>query len=197
MIPTINVVLAGVGGQGVLLASEVLSRAAVFSGFDVKTNEVHGMAQRGGSVTAHIRYGERVHSPLVEVGTAHVLASFERIESLRSAEYLAEGGLSVVSSQKIVPVTVSSGKATYPADAEERIRKRFSRLVYLDAVGIAEQAGNVRCSNMVLLGALSTALELDRKAWTLAIERSVKPAVRSVNVRAFEQGAQAALGPPA
>lgn len=185
---TINIVLAGVGGQGILLASEVLSRAAVAAGFDVKTNEVHGMAQRGGSVVAHIRYGACVYSPLVEVGTAHALAAFERIEALRTANYLAPGGLAVVSSQMVVPVTVSNGEATYPEDAEERLRRAFPRLAYLDAIGIAERAGNAKCSNMVVLGALSTALNLAPDAWTTAIRQAVKPKLVDVNLRAFESG---------
>jgi indolepyruvate ferredoxin oxidoreductase beta subunit len=184
----INVVLAGVGGQGILLGSEIVARAAMAAGFDVKTNEVHGMAQRGGSVIAQIRFGHEVHSPLVAVGAAQVLASLERIETLRYAEYLAPEGLAVVSNQIIVPLTVSSGSAEYPEDAETRIRAAFPRLIYFNAVSIASELGNVRASNVVVVGALSTGLSLPREAWHQAIRQSVKPKFVELNLRAFDAG---------
>jgi indolepyruvate ferredoxin oxidoreductase, beta subunit len=184
-----NIVLAGVGGQGILLASEVLARAAMAAGFVVKTNEVHGMAQRGGSVLAQIRYGREVHSPLVERGTAQVIASLEQIESLRCADYLAPDGLAVVSSQRVVPITVSSGQAQYPDDAEARIRAAFPRLIYLDAIGLATELGNVKCSNLVVLGALANGLMLPTEAWQEAIRQSVKPKFLDLNLRAFQAGA--------
>lgn len=188
--PTFNLVLAGVGGQGILLASEIIARAAMVAGFEVKTNEVHGMAQRGGSVLAQIRFGREVHSPLVERGAAQVIGSLERIESLRCADYLAADGLAVVSSQMVVPITVSSGQAKYPEDAEARIRAAFPRLVYLDAIGMASQLGNVRCSNLVFLGALSKGLSLPAEAWQEGIRQSVKPKFLDINLRAFKAGAE-------
>ena len=145
------------------------------AGFAVKTNEVHGMAQRGGSVLAQIRYGQEV-------------ASLERIESLRNADYLAPDGLAVVSSQIVLPVTVSSGQATYPQDAEARIRTAFPRLIYLDAIGIATGIGNARCSNLVILGALAKGLVLPAEAWREGIRQSVKPRFLDINLRAFEAG---------
>ena len=186
---TTNIVLAGVGGQGILLASEIIARAAMAAGFEVKTNEVHGMAQRGGSVLAQIRFGREVHSPLVERGTAHVLGSLERVESLRCADFLAPGGLAVVSSQMVVPITVSSGQAKYPEDAEQRIRAAFPRLVYLDALEMATALGNVRCSNLVILGALSNGLTLPAEAWSEGIRQSVKPKFVDLNLHAFQTGA--------
>ena len=185
---TISVVLVGVGGQGILLASEIVARAAMHAGFDVKTNEVHGMAQRGGSVVAQIRYGKQVHSPLVPEGTAVVLGSLERIEALRFAAYLAPGGLAVVSSQAIVPVTVSSGQATYPTDARERLAATFPRLAYVEAEELAKQAGTLRAANVVILGAMSRALDLDDAHWQAAIEGSVAPKHVAVNIKAFELG---------
>lgn len=185
---TCNIVLAGVGGQGILLASEIIAQAAMVAGFAVKTNEVHGMAQRGGSVLGQIRYGKEVHSPLVEVGTAHVLGALESIESLRCVDYLAPDGLAVVSQQQVIPITVSSGQAKYPDDAEARIRKVFPRLIYADAVGVASGLGNVRCSNLVILGALSTSLSLPREAWEQAIRDCVKPKFVDLNLRAFAAG---------
>jgi indolepyruvate ferredoxin oxidoreductase, beta subunit len=188
-----SIVMVGVGGQGILLATQIAARAALIRGHDVKTNEVHGMAQRGGSVVAQIRYGEKVFSPLVPEGTAQVLASLEKIEALRFAGFLEPGGLAVVSSQVIVPVTVSSGLAKYPADAEERLRKAFRRLAYIDAVGVAEQICDTRVANVVLLGAMSTALDLPAECWEEAIAQCVKPKFREINSRAFAEGKRLAI----
>jgi indolepyruvate ferredoxin oxidoreductase beta subunit len=129
----VSVFLTGVGGQGILLASEIISNAAMLSGFDVKTNEVHGMAQRGGTVTALVRYGPKVYSPLICEGNARVLCAFEMAEAIRAAHYLAPGGLAVVNQYRIIPVTVSSGSAVYPENIKETLRKRFPRLCYFDA----------------------------------------------------------------
>jgi indolepyruvate ferredoxin oxidoreductase beta subunit len=185
---TTSVVLVGVGGQGILLASEVVAQAAVAAGFDVKTNEVHGMAQRGGSVIAQIRYGTEVFSPLVPKGTAKVLGSLERIECLRYVEYLADDGVAVVSDQKIVPVTSSSGGTPYPDVDEQMLSKFFPKLVYLQAVELATALGNIKTSNMILLGALSLYLDLPENAWETAIRRSVKDKFVAVNIAAFQQG---------
>jgi indolepyruvate ferredoxin oxidoreductase, beta subunit len=185
---TTSVVLAGVGGQGILLASEAVARAAMMAGFDVKTNEVHGMAQRGGSVLAQIRYGKKVYSPLVPEGTAQVLASLERIEALRFRSYLAPGGLAVVSTQAIVPVTVASGKAVYPEDAEERLRRAFPRLLFVDVTAKAAELGDIRAANMIVVGALSTALDIPEECWKEAVAASVKPQFRELNLAAFEAG---------
>ncbi|MGO9309219.1 MAG: indolepyruvate oxidoreductase subunit beta [Spirochaetia bacterium] len=185
---TTSIVMVGVGGQGILLATQITARAAILAGQDVKTNEVHGMAQRGGSVVAQVRFGEHVYSPIVPNGTAQVLASLERIEALRFARYLAPDGLAVVSSQAIIPVTVSSGQGVYPADAEGRLRAAFARLAYIDAIGVAERLCDSRVANVILLGALSTALPLSPECWSEAIAQCVKPAYREVNMRAFEEG---------
>ncbi len=183
-----GIVMVGVGGQGILLAAQIAARAALIAGHDVKTNEVHGMAQRGGSVVAQIRFGKKVYSPLVPVGSAQVLLSMERIEALRFAELLSVDGLAVVSRQAIVPVTVSSGQATYPADAEDRLRRRFRRLAYVDAVGVGEKLCDTRVANVVLLGAMSSALSLPEDAWAEAISQCVKPKFRDINVQAFKEG---------
>jgi indolepyruvate ferredoxin oxidoreductase, beta subunit len=189
-----SIVMVGVGGQGILLATQIAARAALLGGHDVKTNEVHGMAQRGGSVIAQIRYGKKVYSPLVSMGTAQVLASLERIEALRFADYLAPDGLAVVSSQAIVPVTVSSGKAIYPEDAERRLKAAFKRLAFIDAVGVAERICEARAANVVLLGAMSTALDLPRDCWEKAIGECVKPKFQDINRRAFDEGVSLARG---
>ncbi|MEN6642379.1 MAG: indolepyruvate oxidoreductase subunit beta [Armatimonadia bacterium] len=192
MSETTSVVLVGVGGQGILLASEVTARAAMLAGYQVKTNEVHGMAQRGGSVVAQVRYGAEVFSPLVASGTAAVLGSLERIEALRFAHYLKPGGLAVVSSQMIVPVTVSTGQAQYPADAQERLSQAFPRLTYLDAAEMALDLGNIRAANIVVVGALSQGLDLPPEAWHEALTACVPARHLDVNLRAFEAGRRSA-----
>jgi indolepyruvate ferredoxin oxidoreductase beta subunit len=183
-----SVVLAGVGGQGILLASEVLARAAMIAGYDVKTNEVHGMAQRGGSVIAQVRYGPEVYSPLVARKSAMVLGALEQIEALRFADLLAPDGLAVVNAQAIVPVTVSMGAAGYPQDVESRLWKAFSKLIYLKAAEMAKDLGNIQAANIVLLGAVSQGLDLPDEAWQEAIAVSVKEKFRELNLKAFEAG---------
>jgi indolepyruvate ferredoxin oxidoreductase beta subunit len=185
---TKSVVLVGVGGQGILLASEIVARAAMEAGYQVKTNEVHGMAQRGGSVIAHVRYGSEVFSPTVPEGTAHALGALEQIEALRYAHCIAPDGLAVVNAQSVVPVTVSSGAATYPEDVADRLKRAFPRLVYFDATEMAVELGNIRAANIVLLGALSKGLDLPSEAWEGAIASSVKEKHRDLNLKAFEIG---------
>lgn len=183
-----SVLLAGVGGQGSLLAGIVVAGAAMKAGYQVKTNEVHGMAQRGGSVITQIRYGKQVFSPQMPVGTARVLGAFEMVEALRYAHYLAPDGLAVVSALKIIPVSAAAGGTAYPEDIEERLSRTFPRLIILDADQKAHQLGNRRVANIVLLGALSRGLTLPEDAWPEAIESAVKPAYRAINLKAFEAG---------
>lgn len=187
-----SVILTGVGGQGILLASNIIARAALLAGHDVKTNEVHGMAQRGGSVVAEIRYGEKVHSPLIEPPSARVLASLEQMEALRYAHYLSSGGLAVVSKLRLVPTTVSSGMGKYPEDVESRLHKAFRNLLYIDAAAAAEKAGNAKANNLVVLGALSSALDLPRDVWEKAIAECVKAKFLELNLRAFDLGREMA-----
>jgi indolepyruvate ferredoxin oxidoreductase beta subunit len=188
MSETKSIVLVGVGGQGILLASEILAQAAMLEGYDVKTNEVHGMAQRGGSVVAQVRYGPVVHSPLVARGSAQVLGALEQIEALRFAHFLKPGGLAVVNAQAIVPVSVSSGAARYPADVEVRLRSAFPRLAFIRAAETAAALGNVQATNIVVLGAVSKGLDLPEKAWQEAIAASVKEKFLELNKRAFQKG---------
>ncbi|MDR3199357.1 MAG: indolepyruvate oxidoreductase subunit beta [Planctomycetaceae bacterium] len=189
---TISVVLVGVGGQGILLASEIVAQAAVAAGFDVKTNEVHGMAQRGGSVIAQIRYGKHVFSPLVPKHTAKVLGSLERIECLRYFDYLADDGLAVISNQKIIPVTSSTGGTPYPEIDEKILSQYFSKPVYLDVISIASELGNTKAANTILLGAMSTSLDLPETSWFEAVRRSVKKQFIDINIAAFQKGREMA-----
>ncbi|MCF0234271.1 MAG: indolepyruvate oxidoreductase subunit beta [Thermoguttaceae bacterium] len=183
-----SVVLVGVGGQGILLSATIIAQTALESGYDVKTNEIHGMAQRGGSVVAQIRYGKKVYSPLVPKRTASALVSLEKTECLGYADYLAPDGLAVVSDQIVIPVTVSSGISTYPEINEDDLRKYFPKLVYVHAVDKAVELGNVRAANTILLGALSTKLDLPVENWETVIKRCVKPAFVDVNLAAFAAG---------
>lgn len=185
---TVSVFLAGVGGQGIILSSKIIAAAAEASGYDVTTSEIHGMAQRGGSVTAQIRYGEQVVSPLILEGTAHVLGATELIEGIRFAHYLAPEGLAVVSKQTVIPVTVSSGQANYPVDAEASLQRLFPRLILRDFAAEAQAFGDLRMSNTLMLGAMSTGLELPESSWHKAIEQCVKPAFVEQNLKAFTQG---------
>jgi len=190
----VSVVLAGVGGQGILLASEIIAEAALLAGLAVKTNEVHGMAQRGGSVIAQIRFGKEVFSPLVSEGTARVLGALEKVEGLRHHRYLAADGMAVVSRQEIIPVSVSSGQAVYPTDADQRLEKLFPRLLLVDALGIASGLGSPRSTNVVIVGALSHYLSLNTEFWEEALRRRIKPALVEVNLRAFAAGKVLAVG---
>ncbi len=186
-----NIMLVGVGGQGILLASEVLSRTAMLMGRDVKKSEVHGMAQRGGSVVSEVRFGERIYSPLIPAGETDILVSFELLESLRYADLLAPDGTAVINRQTIVPVTVSSGQQPWPEDLDDRVARAFPKRHLLDALTMARELGNVRVVSMVMAGALSTLLDLDEKAWQQAMEELVPPRHREVNHRAFAAGRSA------
>ncbi|HEY5999968.1 MAG TPA: indolepyruvate oxidoreductase subunit beta [bacterium] len=191
-----SVLLAGVGGQGVLLASEVLAEAAALAGSDVKKSEVHGMAQRGGSVVSHLRFGPVVHSPLIPRGGADYLVSFERLETLRYLEYLHRDSVVLVNTQEILPLPVSVGKARYPADVEERLRATGARCVFIDGHGLALAAGNAKAVNAVILGALSSILRFAPDVWAEALRRQVPARVLDVNLKAFALGAGAAAAGP-
>jgi indolepyruvate ferredoxin oxidoreductase beta subunit len=183
-----NILIVGVGGQGALLVSTIIAEAAIRGGFDVKTNEVHGMAQRGGSVLAQVRYGTKVHSPLVWEGTADVIIALEESEALRYAHFLRKGGLAVVSTQRIIPVTVSSGKAQYPADMEARLERAFPNLLLVDSLAVAHEAGNAKAANVVTLGAAARAMGALAKNWEGAVEACVPEKHRELNIRAFKAG---------
>jgi len=185
---TTSVVLAGVGGQGIILASEITAQAAMLAGFDVKTNEVHGMAQRGGSVIGQIRYGKKVYSPIVAKGTARVLVAIEQIEALRYSDYLQPDGTAVVNSQAIIPVTVSSGAAKYPQNVKQMLDDVFKKLVFIDAAKIAIEVGNIKTANVVLLGVMSNHIDLPADCWHKAIESVVEKKYVELNKKAFSAG---------
>lgn len=191
MSKTINIALVGVGGQGTILASEVISRAAMLAGYDVKKSEVHGMAQRGGSVVSQVRIGEKVFSPLIPEGETNYIVSFEMLESLRYADLLAADGIALINSQIIVPVTVSSGQQPWVDDIEERIETAYPYHKMVDALKMARDLGNTKAVNMVLTGALSNLLEIDAAAWEQAINEKVPAKHRELNLKAFAAGRSA------
>lgn len=183
-----NVFLAGVGGQGILLASEVLSEAFLLSGYDVKKSEVHGMAQRGGAVTTHLRFGKKVFSPLIEPGTADLLVAFEKMEALRFAHYLSPGGVALVNAQEILPPSVATGKERYPSGIEERLREFTPNLFVVDALAAALSLHEVRSANIVMVGAGSHFLPLPEEAYVEALRVALPAKILEVNVRAFRAG---------
>ena len=183
-----DVLLAGVGGQGTVLASEVLGEAFLLSGYDVKKSEVHGMAQRGGAVTTHLRFGPKVYSPLIEPGRADLLVAFEKIEALRFAHYLRPGGCMVVNAQEIFPPSVATGQERYPADVTERLAAVTDRLFLVDALAAALSLREVRAVNMVMVGAASHLLPLPEEAYERALKENLPERIVAVNVDAFRTG---------
>jgi indolepyruvate ferredoxin oxidoreductase beta subunit len=190
-----NVLLAGVGGQGVLLGSEVLAEVASLAGFEVKKSEVHGMAQRGGSVVSHLRFGAEVFSPLISRGAADYLVSFERLETLRYLDFLHAGSVVLVNNQKIVPLPVGVGKAVYPADIEERLQATGVRARFVEGHAIALAAGNAKAVNAVILGALSSIMSFTSALWEEALRHQIPARLLDLNLRAFALGRES-QGPP-
>ncbi len=187
-----NVFLAGVGGQGILLASEILCEAFLLSGYDVKKSEVHGMAQRGGAVTTHLRYGAKVFSPLIEPGTADLLVAFEKMEALRFAHYLRPEGAIVVNAQEIYPPSVAGGAERYPERIEERLAAVTARLHVVDALAAALRLREVRAVNIVMVGAASHLLPLPEGTYADAMRARLPGKIVDVNLRAFRAGREAA-----
>lgn len=183
-----SVLLCGVGGQGILLASEITSYALLGAGFDVKKSEVHGMAQRGGSVVAHLRYGEKVYSPLIEAGTAGIEVAFEMLEALRYLPFLNRQSRVILNIQRILPAPVASGSEKYPDDVLDQLRERGLSVFPVDAFETARSLGENRAVNMVLVGALSVFLPVDEGIFLEVIGKRVPQKFRKVNRDAFLQG---------
>ena len=183
-----NILMVGVGGQGVILASEIISEVMMRAGYDVKKSEVHGMAQRGGSVSSHVRFGPRVYSPLIKKGDADVLFSFELLESARYLDYLRSDALLIVNNQKVLPPSVTLGVDTYPEQVADILRQRFSRVDIVDALAIARQAGNPRALNVAFLGALSRHFAVDESLWQDVISAMLPAKLVDVNIKAFMLG---------
>ncbi len=187
-----NVTIVGVGGQGILLASDVLAQAAVCAGHDVKKTELHGMAQRGGSVVSEVRFGATVWSPTIPEGETQVLVAFELLEALRHVHCLRPGGLVLSDDLRLRPAVRPAGAPDYPEDVVVRLQAAAERVLVLPATGLATKAGTSRAANTVLLGALSVSLDLPLEDWQRSLAANLRPELLQVNLLAFEAGRRAA-----
>ena len=182
-----SVLLVGVGGQGTILASKILTMGLIENGYDVKMSEVHGMSQRGGSVSTQVRFGKKVYSPIIGEGTADLLVSFEEMEAARYAKYLKKDGKIVVNTYRIPSMPILSGSRTYPEHIIESLSEQVPTMT-LDATKIATDLGNPKSANVVLLGALIKAIGMTDIDWKAIIAKAVKPKFVEVNQKAFDAG---------
>ena len=185
---TKSILLVGVGGQGTILASKILSEGLVRKDYDVKMSEIHGMSQRGGSVTTHVRFGSKVSSPIVPVGEADVLVAFEKVEAVRWLNYLKKDGTLVVNDFEIYSLPVLTGAAVYPDGIIEKLMAEVPKLKVLNAGAMAEEIGNIKAQNVVLLGALVKAMGLESLDWESVIEELVPARLLELNIAAFKAG---------
>ncbi|MCL2026532.1 MAG: indolepyruvate oxidoreductase subunit beta [Leptospirales bacterium] len=183
-----NIIFTGVGGQGVLLAGRVLMHAALNAGYDIRESEVHGMAQRGGSVDCCIRYDKKIYSPLIEKGTADYIVSFELLEILRKLDYLAPEGAVIVNNFRIDPVPVQTGELEYPSDISDWLYANIKNSQVIDTEEALKEVGSRKSLNIVMLGALAKHLEFSEEQWKEAIAANVKPNILDMNLKAFELG---------
>ena len=180
--------IAGVGGQGTILAGRILAKCAMDAGFDVKANELHGMAQRGGSVTCHVRFGEKVFSPMIPVGEAGFMLAMEELEALRYLPHLKKGASIVMNKRKIIPAGLENKPDAYPGGIQKKIEELNFKVISLDAQKIAQECGSIKIENIVLLGVLSKQLPIEKAIWTAVIKTSVPPKTIDMNLLAFEKG---------
>lgn len=183
-----NILLVGVGGQGILLASEILAEAFMIAGLDVKKSEIHGMSQRGGSVVSHVRFGNKVYSPVVPEGEGDILFGFELLETYRYLNLLRPDARVIANDLRILPPSVLLGKEAYPENLTERIAARFSGVTLVDGLKIARELGNPRVANTVLLGAVARHLQVSDQVWQKALQKMVPAKALEVNLKAFEAG---------
>ena len=188
---TKSIMIVGVGGQGSLLASKLLGHLLMGQGFDVKVSEVHGMSQRGGSVVTYVRYGNKVASPVIDQGEADAIVSFELLEAARWLQFLKPGGRVVTNTQRIDPMPVITGAAQYPEKLVEKMTAAGAKVDAIDCLSLAQQAGNAKAVNLVLLGRLSHYFDFPQEAWQEAIEACVPEKFLDVNRKAFELGKSA------
>lgn len=186
---TKNIMIVGVGGQGTLLTSRILGGLAIAGGYDVKLSEVHGMAQRGGSVVTFVRYGEKVAEPIVEEGQADVIIAFERLEALRYSHFLKKDGALVINDWRIDPMPVVIGAAEYPEGIIETLEKEH-RVYTVNATEEAKKLGNARVFNMIVLGVAAQHMDFDKELWYQVIENTVPPKTIEMNKQAFDVGYQ-------
>ncbi len=186
-----NILIVGVGGQGIILASEIMADVFMEAGFDVKKSEVHGMAQRGGSVSTHVRFGPQVFSPLIKDGTTDIFMAFEELEALRYLPLLSPHPTILLNTQRINPPSVSLGNESYPEKISEVLKERAKLFKSVSALELALKAGDIRAANVVLLGALASTLSIPEKIWTENILRRVPAKAGKINLEAFHLGRNA------
>lgn len=184
----INLICCGVGGQGVLLFTDILASVAMFDGLDVKKSEVHGMAQRGGSVISQLRFGEKIFSPLIEETTADFIVGLEKLETLRYLHYLSPKGKVLTDTLELAPMPVLTGAMQYPNNILERIRNQTRQVYEIEAFKYALELGETRTQNIIMLGALSRFLRFDDKLYEQAIRENIKPKFLDLNLKAFQIG---------
>lgn len=183
-----NILIAAVGGQGAVVASRILGKLAQNLELDVKVSEVHGMSQRGGSVVTYVRFGKKIHSPIIEKGTADVILAFELLEGARYVEWLKPGGTLITSSQRIDPMPVITGTANYPEDLEKKLLSLPIHCKVIDALAYAKEAGNLKTVNVILIGALAATTEIEEDKWLTAIKEVVQEKLADINLKAFALG---------
>ncbi len=186
---TIKIIIAGVGGQGIILASDLLSDAAMNAGYDVKKSEVHGMSQRGGDVVSHIVIGKKVYSPLISFNEADFIVSFEKIEALRNIDYIKDDGTMIINNMQILPLPVASGSMDYPKNSIEEIKKIVKKTFIINAEEEAKKLGNIKVMNIVILGFLSKHIKvIERKYWDKTLKEKLPQKIFDINYKAFEKG---------
>ena len=184
---TTNIMIVGVGGQGTLLASRILGGAVIRMGHDVKVSEVHGMSQRGGSVVTYVKFGEKVHSPIIGEGEADIILAFELLEAYRALPSLKTGGRLIVNDQRINPMPVITGAAQYPENILDKLSSKVSTTA-VDALALATQAGNIKAVNVVLIGVMAKSTDIPYEIWLETIRETVPSKFLEVNLKAFELG---------
>jgi len=189
-----NILFCGVGGQGILLASEITAYGLLAAGLDVKKSEVHGMAQRGGSVVAHLRFGAKVYSPLISPGEADLAVSFEMMEAVRYLPFFHNNSRVIVNTHKILPPAVATGKMEYPENVLDELTSRNIAVTSLDAFAIAKAIGEFRAANIVMVGVLSTFLPVKEKVFLDVLDQRIPKRFLEVNLKAFKQGRRLAAG---
>ena len=185
-----DLLITGVGGQGVVLASDIIGEAALMAGFDVKKTDTLGMAQRGGSVISHVRIAPRVWSPLIKEGEVDLILAFEKLEAARWSHYLNPGGIAIINNYEQPPLSVSLGKEPYPAHSEiaAALKRQTDRVYFIDGTRRVSELGNVRTLNMFMLGCLSIFTPLKVSTWSANISRRMPDNIRKINLAAFQQG---------
>ena len=183
-----NILFAGVGGQGIIRASDIICEVMMEAGFDVKKSEVHGMAQRGGCVNSDVRYGAKVYSPLAAAGSGEILVSFEKMETLRYLKFIRQDASIILNTEEIYPPSVNLGESAYPDDVIEFLKIHYPKVIAFNAAQLAQKAGNIKAANVVLLGAVSNLVNVDKSIWEIVIKKSFPQKLVKLNLDAFQMG---------